>query len=154
MSQYKKTLPVTVSDSKMTVKHHLASINHNLTHGNDHFKANLDRLDGLSKVDPAQASSQAQMIQSKVMNTANKFNQYTGGSMADTENAADAKKPGDKKEDKLKKTGSTNGKPNTTGGGGRFQQLVNQGKSPALAAYIGQKKYGKKTFQSMAAKGK
>ncbi len=54
----------------------------------------------------------------------------------------------------LKKTGTTDGKSNATGGGGRFQQLVNQGKSPALAAFIGRKKFGKKTFSAMAAKGK
>lgn len=54
----------------------------------------------------------------------------------------------------LKKTGTTDGKPNKLGGGGRFQQLENQGKSPALAAYIGRKKLGKKTFQALAAKGK
>lgn len=47
------------------------------------------------------------------------------------------------------------------GGGGRFQKLkgelahrkgvTNPG---ALAAYIGRKKFGKKKFQSLAAKGK
>lgn len=46
------------------------------------------------------------------------------------------------------------------GGGGRFQklkkELAGQGvKDPgALAASIGRKKYGKKKFQQMAAKGK
>lgn len=46
------------------------------------------------------------------------------------------------------------------GGGGRFQklkkELSKQGvKDPgALAASIGRKKYGKKKFQQMAAKGK
>jgi hypothetical protein len=54
----------------------------------------------------------------------------------------------------LKKTGTTDGKPNTLGGGGRFQQLVNQGKSPALAAYIGRRVYGKKKMAAMSAKGK
>jgi hypothetical protein len=54
----------------------------------------------------------------------------------------------------LKKTGSTNGKPNKLGGGGRFQQLLNQGKSPALAAFIGRKSLGKKKFQKLAAAGK
>lgn len=54
----------------------------------------------------------------------------------------------------LKKTGTTDGKSNATGGGGRFQQLVDQGKSPALAAYIGRKKFGAKGMAAMAAKGK
>jgi len=46
------------------------------------------------------------------------------------------------------------------GGGGRFQklkgELAKQGvkDSGALAASIGRKKYGKKKFQAMAAKGK
>lgn len=54
----------------------------------------------------------------------------------------------------LKKTGTTDGKSNKLGGGGRFQQLENQGKSPALAAFIGRKLYGKKKMAKMAAKGK
>lgn len=54
----------------------------------------------------------------------------------------------------IKKTGATDGKPNQLGGGGRFQQMVDQGKSPALAAYIGRKMYGKKKMAKMAAKGK
>lgn len=73
---------------------------------------------------------------------------------ADVENAADAKKPGDAKEDTIKKTGSTDGKPNSLGGGGRFQQMVNTGKSPALAAFIGRKMYGKKKMAAMSAAGK
>lgn len=40
------------------------------------------------------------------------------------------------------------------GGGGRFAAMVASGKSPALAAFLGRKKYGKKKFQSFAAKGK
>jgi hypothetical protein len=44
------------------------------------------------------------------------------------------------------------------GSGGRFKQLVSKlkgAKDPkALAAYIGRKKYGKKRFQELAAKGK
>ena len=54
----------------------------------------------------------------------------------------------------LKHTGTTNGKSNKLGGGGRFQQLVNQGKSPALAAYIGRRKYGAKAMAKMSAKGR
>lgn len=55
---------------------------------------------------------------------------------------------------KLKHTGKTGGKSNKLGGGGRFQQLVNQGKSPALAAYIGRKSLGKAKFQKLAVKGR
>jgi hypothetical protein len=40
------------------------------------------------------------------------------------------------------------------GQGGRFAALVASGKSPALAAYIGRKKYGNKKFQGLAAKGR
>lgn len=55
---------------------------------------------------------------------------------------------------KIKKTGKFQGKSNKLGGGGRFKQLVAQGKSPALAAYIGRKKYGAKKMASMSAKGR
>lgn len=40
------------------------------------------------------------------------------------------------------------------GQGGRFAAMVASGKSPALAAYIGRKKYGKKKFQKMAGGGR
>ena len=39
------------------------------------------------------------------------------------------------------------------GQGGRFAAMVASGKSPALAAYIGRKKYGKNKFQQMAVRG-
>jgi hypothetical protein len=54
----------------------------------------------------------------------------------------------------MKKTGSFQGKSNAVGGGGRFAQMVASGKSPALAAFIGRKKYGVKKMARMAAKGK
>ncbi len=54
----------------------------------------------------------------------------------------------------VKKTGKTDGKSNKLGGGGRFQQMLNKGVSPALAAYIGRKVHGKGRMASMAAKGK
>lgn len=54
----------------------------------------------------------------------------------------------------LKTTGKTDGKSNKLGGGGRFKQLENQGKSPALAAYIGRKKYGAKKMGQLSAKGR
>jgi hypothetical protein len=38
--------------------------------------------------------------------------------------------------------------------GDRFKKLAKKVGSKALAAYIGRKKYGKKKFQAMAAKGK
>jgi hypothetical protein len=40
------------------------------------------------------------------------------------------------------------------GGGGRFNKLAKKVGSPALAAYIGRKKYGAKKMASMAAKGR
>jgi hypothetical protein len=46
------------------------------------------------------------------------------------------------------------GKSMKVGGGGRFAAMVASGKSPALAAYIGRKKYGKGKFQKMAKVGK
>ncbi len=54
----------------------------------------------------------------------------------------------------IKKSGSFQGSSNKLGGGGRFKQLVAQGKSPELAAFIGRKSLGKKKFQSLAAKGR
>lgn len=59
-----------------------------------------------------------------------------------------------KKKGKLKKTGSFHGKSNKLGGGGRFAQLEAQGKSPALAAYIGRKSLGAKKFNHLAALGR
>ena len=46
------------------------------------------------------------------------------------------------------------GKSLRPGGGGRFAKMVASGKSPALAAYIGRKKYGKKRMAKFAAKGR
>jgi len=40
------------------------------------------------------------------------------------------------------------------GSGARFKKLAEKTGSPALAAWIGRKKYGKKKFQSLAAKGR
>lgn len=59
-----------------------------------------------------------------------------------------------KLKDTLKHTGKTKGKSNKLGGGGRFQQLEDKGDSPALAAYIGDKKYGKKKMTSLAVRGR
>lgn len=46
------------------------------------------------------------------------------------------------------------GKSTKLGSGGRFAKLANEVGSPALAAYIGQKKYGKEKISKMAAKGR
>ena len=46
------------------------------------------------------------------------------------------------------------GKSMKPGGGGRFAKMVASGKSPALAAFIGRKKYGKAKFQKFAKAGK
>lgn len=54
----------------------------------------------------------------------------------------------------IKKTGTFQGKSNSLGGGGRFAQMTASSKSPALAAFIGRKLYGKKKMASMSAKGK
>lgn len=75
-------------------------------------------------------------------------------SKVDVENAADAKKLGDAKEDSTKKTGTTDGKSNKLGGGGRFQQLKDKGVSGGLAAFIGRKLYGGKKMATMSAAGK
>ncbi len=40
------------------------------------------------------------------------------------------------------------------GSGARFKALTKKGISPALAAYIGRKKYGAKKFNLLAKKGK
>jgi hypothetical protein len=46
------------------------------------------------------------------------------------------------------------GKSMKPGGGGRFAAMVASGKSPALAAYIGRKKYGTKKMAKFSAKGR
>ena len=55
--------------------------------------------------------------------------------------------------DVIKKKGTTYGKSNKLGGGGRSQQLKDKGMSGALIAWIGDRKYGKKKMESMAKKG-
>lgn len=40
------------------------------------------------------------------------------------------------------------------GSGGRFKACVDSGKSKALCAYIGRKKYGNSQMAAMAAKGR
>jgi hypothetical protein len=40
------------------------------------------------------------------------------------------------------------------GTGARFRALVKSGKSPALAAYIGRKRYGAKRFGKLSAGGR
>jgi len=40
------------------------------------------------------------------------------------------------------------------GSGARFKALAKKVKSPALAAWIGRKKYGKKRFGKLSARGK
>lgn len=54
----------------------------------------------------------------------------------------------------MKKTGSTDGKSNALGGGGRFKQMTNSGMSPALASYIGRKRYGASAMAKMASKNR
>ncbi len=46
------------------------------------------------------------------------------------------------------------GKSMKPGGGGRFAKMVKSGKSPALAAYIGRKKYGAEKMGEFSAKGR
>lgn len=53
-----------------------------------------------------------------------------------------------------KKTGKFHGKPNKLGGGGRFAQMEAKGASPALAAFIGRKLYGKKKMAKMSNTGR
>lgn len=55
---------------------------------------------------------------------------------------------------KTKKTGSTDGQSNKLGGGGRFKQMTDKGVSPALASYIGRKKFGASAMAKMAAKNR
>lgn len=49
------------------------------------------------------------------------------------------------------KTGTTDGKSNALGGGGRAQQLKDKGMSGALIGFIGRKLYGKKRMAKMSA---
>lgn len=56
--------------------------------------------------------------------------------------------------DVLKKKGTTDGKSNRLGGGGRFKQMEKKGMSDALIAWIGDRRHGKKKMAKMAATGK
>lgn len=59
---------------------------------------------------------------------------------------------------KIKTTGTTNGKSNKLGGGGRFAQVAAAAgggkKGAAIAAAIGRKKYGTKKMAQMSAAGR
>ncbi len=60
-------------------------------------------------------------------------------------------------ETRLQKIGTLMAKPNAKaplGSGGRFAALSQKTGSPALAAWIGRKKWGKKKFQGLASKGR
>ena len=46
------------------------------------------------------------------------------------------------------------GKSMAPGGGGRFAAMVASGKSPALAAFIGRKKYGNQKMAAFSAQGR
>lgn len=46
------------------------------------------------------------------------------------------------------------GKSMAPGGGGRFAAMVASGKSPALAAYIGRRKYGPEKMAEFSAQGR
>jgi hypothetical protein len=55
---------------------------------------------------------------------------------------------------KSKGSGTYKGKSLKPGGGGRFQKCLDSGKSRALCASIGRKKYGAKTMAKWSAKGR
>lgn len=139
--------PPTSADANMRKAHTQDSVEYNLSHFEDHGNAIFGSLDKLKTVDPAKAKKMAQIVQECLDKLENKLSSY---------GAVDAHDKGDTMADKtpIKKTGSTGGEPNRLGGGGRFKQMTNKGMSPALAAYIGRKKYGAKMMANMAAKGK
>lgn len=73
-----KTLPITKSDTKMSVKHHIASVKHNLSHASDHISPGVtDRLKGLQKINPKVASQQAKIAASAVAKVAAKIKPFT-----------------------------------------------------------------------------
>lgn len=80
---------------------------------------------------------------------------YAGKKVGMMPAKAEAESPAeDKGENEItetKKTGTTNGKSNALGGGGRFQQLKDKGVSSGLAATIGRKLYGNKKMVAMSA---
>lgn len=54
----------------------------------------------------------------------------------------------------FQKFGATDGKSNALGGGGRAQQLKNQGMSGGLIGYIGRKNHGSKLMGKLSAVGR
>lgn len=132
--------PVTPSDMKMAFNH--LSTTKKLTQSKitDHQQAVAATSNSQSK-----SYNRGHVVSHKkdlasIDRSLQTLNQMKGTSMADKFNT--------------QKTGSYKGKPNTAGGGGRFAQMVDSGKSPALAAYIGRKKFGAKAMAHMATKGK
>lgn len=143
VGNYHGPLPVTPSDKKMAKKHldstkqllqskisdhqqakQATSNPKSIAYNSSHLRSHQQDLQGVNK--------SLQTLSSQV-------NQ--GGTMASNNF-------------NTQKTGSYQGKSNAAGGGGRFKQMTDHGVSPALAAYIGKKKYGSKAFSKMAAKGK
>jgi hypothetical protein len=59
-----------------------------------------------------------------------------------------------KKTQTKKKASTYKGKSTEPGGGGNFQKCVDSGKSKALCATIGRKRYGKAKMTEFATKGK
>lgn len=129
-------MPPTPSLVKMRQNHTSQSVDYNMNHFKDHFNDTKTSIKKMSTVDPKMADQHKQKVAGMLNDM---LNQVKGDSMAKVQ---------------VKKTGSFKGEPNKLGGGGRFKQMVSQGMSPGLVAYIGRKKLGSSRMAQLAAAGR
>lgn len=140
---YHGPLPVTTQDKKMAKKHLTASKQLLQSKISDHESAKEDAQEGGNEA--SESYNDSHLVSHK------KDLAKVNTSLKTLSNQA---VKGDNMATPIKKTGSTGGQPNTPGGGGRFKQMVAKTGSPALAAFIGRKKYGAKAMSKMSASGR
>ena len=163
--------PPTASLRQMRRKHTKDSVNYNMSHFKDHHADTMTSLKKMATVDPKLAKSQAKRVvatlgdlHKEALNSMQGLNYEGAGKAVPTPMNPQSKgylmqdtggsKMASSKSAPLKHTGSTDGKSNALGGGGRAQQLKNRGMSGALIGYIGRKKYGASAMAKMSAAGR
>lgn len=154
---YKPTdIPVTPNDRAMRLTHTNQSIDYNLGHIEDksgHAPALLTSVNKMATVDPGMAKQAHQKIVAHMTKVLSTIKQGAPTNMKPQMGTIRSPRMASPKAStpKIRTTGSFQGKSNKLGGGGRFKQIVASGKSPALAAYIGRRKYGAKAMGKMSA---
>lgn len=175
--QYKTDLPPTMGDARMRMKHTNQSIDYNLSHLYDHLDSVKTSLKKMATINPTFARQQHQKVRAETGEAFSKFDGQFSKQLKNVKRAPvmqgmsmprlstprprmnlprlNTRVGGPRMvSPKIRTTGTFRGKSNRLGGGGRFKQLVAQGKSPALAAFIGRRRYGSRAMSAMAAAGR